>query len=150
MHSGDRVPCARWCLFLFKGVTHDRSPGQKIHPFSRGFKYICSNFDPFFYMKTGTNYPLKTNLFLPFQVHFYKITLFLYISRTHKRTSFLLPAPKFNRKSYIWIHGPPNQSTLHLNHLKQTPRPGATWKAKFSNILGKIAHKIIPQYLKLV
>ena len=81
----------RWRHFLFKGVTHNRSPGQKNHLFLRGFKYICSHFDPFFiFMKTGTNYPLKTTLFCPFEYTLYKITPFFIHFKNTQKTSFFI------------------------------------------------------------
>ena len=85
---------------------------------ARGRSYCETGlFWPLFYMKTGTNYLLKTTLFLSFQVHFYKITPFWYISRTHKKFLFLLPAPTLNRKSYMdtWSTKPIHPS--FLNHL---------------------------------
>ena len=57
-----------------------------------------------FYMKTGTNYPLKTTLFLAFQVHFYKITPFFYTFKNTQKLLFLLPAPKFNKKKVIHLY----------------------------------------------
>ena len=54
-------------------------------------------------MKNKYKLPIKNNPFLVFQVHFHKLTPFLYIQE-HSKTSFLLPVPKFNRKSYACIY----------------------------------------------
>ena len=69
------------------------------------FRAVSSTFAAiltfFLYMKTGTNYPLKTTLFWHFKYTFIKS---FYTFKNNNKLLFLLPAPKFNRKSYTCIY----------------------------------------------
>ena len=78
-----------WYLFLFKGVTHDGSPGQKCTHFcmdSSTFAAILTSLEH----ENRYKLPVKTTLiFLVFQLHFHKSSDCCFFTlQEHMKTSF--------------------------------------------------------------
>ena len=97
---GGRIPVASFPIQMRNTWSF---PRLKIHPFLRGFKYICSNFYPLFYMKTGINLklPVKNNPLWHFKYTFTKITPFFIHSRTLK--NIIIKMNPFKKKSHTFV-----------------------------------------------